>query len=106
MPGTACARYPGLMSSETAQSASLRAAIAAHRDALDTILERYRAANPRVFGSVARGVATAESDIDLLVDPHARRRQRASSRRRHRRGAERTPGNPRRPGGRIAAVGR
>src|SRR3712207_8410390 len=56
------------MSIETAESASLRAAIATHRDALDTILERYHAANPRVFGSVARGDATSESDIDLLVD--------------------------------------
>jgi predicted nucleotidyltransferase len=56
------------MSIETAQSASLRAAIARHRDTLDAILERYRAANPRLFGSVARGDATSESDIDLLVD--------------------------------------
>jgi predicted nucleotidyltransferase len=31
-------------------------------------LERYQAANPRLFGSVARGDATSESDIDLLVD--------------------------------------
>lgn len=64
----ACAHYPSSMTIETAESASLRAAIAAHRDALDTILERYRAANPRLFGSVARGDATSESDIDLLVD--------------------------------------
>lgn len=56
------------MSMGTAQSASLRAAIAAHRDGLDTILKRYQAANPRLFGSVARGDATSESDIDLLVD--------------------------------------
>ena len=56
------------MSIETAESASLRAAIAAHRDALDLILERYQAVNPRLFGSVARGDATSESDIDLLVD--------------------------------------
>ena len=56
------------MSIETAQSASLRAAIAANRDALDTILQRYQAANPRIFGSVARGDATSGSDIDLLVD--------------------------------------
>ncbi len=67
-PCAACARYPRLMSLETAESSSLRAAIAAHRDALETILERYQAANPRVFGSVARGDATSESDIDLLVD--------------------------------------
>jgi predicted nucleotidyltransferase len=64
----ACAHYPSCVSIETAESASLRAAIAAHRDALDAILERYQAANPRLFGSVARGVATSESDIDLLVD--------------------------------------
>ena len=60
--------YPGSMSMETAESASLRATIAAHREALDTILSRYGAANPRLFGSVARGDATSESDIDLLVD--------------------------------------
>ncbi|MFC5998642.1 nucleotidyltransferase family protein [Quadrisphaera sp. GCM10027208] len=53
---------------ETAESASLRAAILAHRDALDAILKRYRATNPRLFGSVARGDARPESDIDLLVD--------------------------------------
>ena len=68
MPCGACDHYAGFMSIETAESASLRAVIAAHRDALDTILERYQAANPRLFGSVARGDATPESDIDLLVD--------------------------------------
>lgn len=56
------------MSIVTAESVSLRAAIAAHRDALGIILHRYRATNPRLFGSVARGDATANSDIDLLVD--------------------------------------
>jgi len=56
------------MSIVTAESASLRAAIIAHRDALDGILCRYHAANPRLFGSVARGDATGDSDIDLLVD--------------------------------------
>ncbi len=35
---------------------------------MDLILRRYRAVNPRLFGSVARGDATADSDIDLLVD--------------------------------------
>ena len=68
MPCGACDHYASFMSIETAESASLRAVIAAHRDALDTILERYQAANPRLFGSVARGDATPESDIDLLVD--------------------------------------
>ncbi len=56
------------MSTVTAGSASLRAAIAARRDAVDGILSRYQAANPRLFGSVARGDATPDSDIDLLVD--------------------------------------
>ena len=56
------------MSIETAESASLRAVIAEHRDELDAILVRYQAANPRLFGSVARGDATSDSDIDLLVD--------------------------------------
>ena len=46
----------------------LRAAIAARRDALDEILDRYAATNPRLFGSVARGEATAGSDVDVLVD--------------------------------------
>lgn len=32
------------------------------------VLDRYAAANPRVFGSVARGDAGEDSDIDLLVD--------------------------------------
>lgn len=68
MPCGASGHYPGRMSTETLESASLRAKIAAHRDALETILERYKAANPRLFGSVARGDATSESDIDLLVD--------------------------------------
>lgn len=56
------------MSIVTAESASMRAAIIAHRDALDGIPRRYHAANPRLFGSVARGDATGDSDIDLLVD--------------------------------------
>ena len=56
------------MSIVTAQSVSLRAAIATHRDALDAVLHRYQVANPRLFGSVARDDATADSDIDLLVD--------------------------------------
>jgi predicted nucleotidyltransferase len=56
------------MATVTAETESLRAAIAAHRSALDDVLHRYGASNPRLFGSVARGDATASSDIDLLVD--------------------------------------
>lgn len=46
----------------------MRAAVAAQRGALDAILARYGAVNPRLFGSVARGDATSSSDLDLLVD--------------------------------------
>lgn len=31
------------------------------------VLGRYQVTNPRVFGSVARGEDTADSDVDLLV---------------------------------------
>ncbi|GAB3494255.1 hypothetical protein GCM10027572_22860 [Flexivirga lutea] len=60
--------YPWGMSTVTAQSEALRATILRHRRALDEICQRYAATNPRLFGSVARGDATADSDIDLLVD--------------------------------------
>jgi hypothetical protein len=39
-----------------------------HRDAIMRLAEAYRVTNIRVFGSVARGEATDESDIDLLVN--------------------------------------
>lgn len=61
-------QYTLPMSTVTAESVSLREAIAVHRDAVDTVLRRYQAVNPRLFGSVARGDATTSSDIDLLVD--------------------------------------
>lgn len=38
-----------------------------HRAEILALAERYRATNVRVFGSVARGEATATSDVDLLV---------------------------------------
>ena len=38
------------------------------RDAVLDVARRYGAANVRVFGSVARGEATLESDVDLLVE--------------------------------------
>lgn len=39
-----------------------------YRDEILAIARRYGASNVRVFGSVARGEATATSDVDLLVD--------------------------------------
>ena len=39
-----------------------------HRDEILAIGERYGVSNIRVFGSVARGEADDQSDLDLLVD--------------------------------------
>jgi predicted nucleotidyltransferase len=41
----------------------------AHREAVRAIVAAHRASNPRVFGSVARGEDTEESDLDILIDP-------------------------------------
>lgn len=49
-------------------AAEAREAISSHRVQLDEVLRRYDASNPRLFGSVARGDATANSDIDVIVD--------------------------------------
>jgi predicted nucleotidyltransferase len=43
-------------------------AVRAHREALRALAERHRLSNLRVFGSVAAGVDTDDSDVDLLVD--------------------------------------
>jgi uncharacterized protein len=42
--------------------------IGPRRDELFIVLRSNKARNPRVFGSVARAEATADSDLDLLVD--------------------------------------
>lgn len=60
--------YPGTVSTSTAATLRLRAGLEQHRDRVAEVLDRYAAANPRVFGSVARGDAGDDSDIDLLVD--------------------------------------
>jgi len=46
-------------------------ALAEHREAIRLIVVRHRASNPRVFGSVAHGDDSDDSDLDLLVDPSA-----------------------------------
>jgi uncharacterized protein len=38
-----------------------------HRDAILKLAAEYGASNVRIFGSVARGEATPESDVDVLV---------------------------------------
>ncbi len=43
-------------------------AVRAHRAALEEIGKCYGVRNIRVFGSVARGEADGDSDLDLLVD--------------------------------------
>lgn len=52
----------------TAQTLRLRAVLNAQRAGLVEVLDRYGATNPRLFGSVARGDARDDSDLDLLVD--------------------------------------
>lgn len=44
------------------------AAISSQSAAIHRLARNHRAANPRMFGSVLRGTATPESDIDILVD--------------------------------------
>lgn len=45
------------------------ASLQTHRQAIRQIVERHRACNPRVFGSVARGEDSDHSDLDILIDP-------------------------------------
>jgi predicted nucleotidyltransferase len=44
------------------------AALAQKRDVIRELVPRYRASNPRVFGSVLHGLDSETSDLDLLVD--------------------------------------
>lgn len=56
------------MTAATESSRALRELIGAHRADLETVLRQYGASNPRLFGSAARGDATRDSDIDVMVD--------------------------------------
>lgn len=42
-------------------------ALRARRNEVLALIQRHGGENPRVFGSVARGTDTPESDLDLLV---------------------------------------
>jgi predicted nucleotidyltransferase len=48
--------------------APLRALVEAHRDEINTVAARHKGRRVAIFGSVARGDETADSDIDFLVD--------------------------------------
>ena len=45
------------------------AALQAHRTAIRAVVERHRARNARVFGSVLHGDDQEGSDLDILIDP-------------------------------------
>jgi predicted nucleotidyltransferase len=40
-----------------------------NREAIRSVVERHRALNARVFGSVVRGDDREGSDLDILIDP-------------------------------------
>jgi predicted nucleotidyltransferase len=44
-------------------------ALQANRAAIRTVVERHRACNARVFGSVVHGDDHEGSDLDILIDP-------------------------------------
>ena len=44
-------------------------ALASHRVQIREIVKSHHATNARVFGSVAAGIDTEESDLDILIDP-------------------------------------
>jgi predicted nucleotidyltransferase len=44
-------------------------ALQKNRAAIRTVVERHRARNARVFGSVLRGDDHEGSDLDILIDP-------------------------------------
>ena len=52
----------------TPETLALRELLATRRDEFQVLLDRYSATNPKLFGSVARGTASAGSDIDILVE--------------------------------------
>jgi uncharacterized protein len=46
-------------------------ALQANRAAIRAVIERHRASNARVFGSVLHGEDEEGSDLDILIDPTA-----------------------------------
>ncbi|MEX0429260.1 nucleotidyltransferase family protein [Nocardioides sp. DS6] len=56
------------MSTPTPASLRLREALAERSREVSEILAKYGATNARLFGSVARGEARLDSDVDVIVD--------------------------------------
>ena len=49
------------------ESTPLRGLVEAHRDEIKSIVAHHKGTSVAIFGSVARGDETADSDIDFLV---------------------------------------
>lgn len=47
-------------------------ALQTHRSTIRSVVERHRACNARVFGSVLHGCDQEGSDLDILIDPTPR----------------------------------
>jgi uncharacterized protein len=62
------ARRPGAVSSVRSRLGPQAEKMRRHRRLLLNAAERHGVGHLRAFGSLARGEATAESDVDLLVD--------------------------------------
>lgn len=43
-----------------------------HRDEIRQIILNHKRLSPRIFGSVARGEDTENSDLDIIIDPAPR----------------------------------
>lgn len=52
----------------TPETLALRELLDARRSEFNSLLKKYAATNPRLFGSIARGTAHEGSDIDILVE--------------------------------------
>ena len=52
----------------TPEATVLRELLDSRHDDFRALLDKYSATNPKLFGSIARGIAHEESDIDILVE--------------------------------------
>jgi len=59
------------MSAGREELSAVRQLLRANSAAIRRVVEAHHARNPRVFGSVAHGNDTTDSDIDFLVEPTA-----------------------------------